>query len=117
MLPEELRAHLQAHSPPGVAVREDEARRLLGQALAAPALGAPLGRRRPVARRLHALLAATTEQHRLEVVERAEDPADGFVKYLLRSPDGALHEAVRIPLEKPGAFSVCLSTQVGCAMA
>ncbi len=28
----------------------------------------------------------------------------------------ALSEAVRIPLHKPGCFSVCLSSQVGCAM-
>lgn len=27
-----------------------------------------------------------------------------------------MHEAVRIPLEKPGRFTVCLSSQVGCAM-
>jgi 23S rRNA (adenine2503-C2)-methyltransferase len=54
---------------------------------------------------------------RLEVLERATDPADGFVKYLFRSADGALSEAVRIPLLKPGAFTVCLSSQVGCAMA
>jgi 23S rRNA (adenine2503-C2)-methyltransferase len=38
------------------------------------------------------------------------------VKYLFRLPDGALSEAVRIPLEKPGRFSVCLSSQIGCAM-
>ncbi len=38
------------------------------------------------------------------------------MKYLFRSPDGALSEAVRIPLKRPGAFSVCLSSQVGCAM-
>ena len=44
------------------------------------------------------------------------DPADAFVKYLFRSPDGALHEAVRIPLHKPGCYSICLSSQVGCAM-
>ena len=53
----------------------------------------------------------------LEVIESTMDPADGFVKLLLRSPDGALSEAVRIPLEKDGAFTVCLSSQVGCAMA
>lgn len=52
----------------------------------------------------------------LELVEEVTDPADGFVKLLLRSPDGALSEAVRIPLEKEGAFTVCLSSQVGCAM-
>ncbi len=52
----------------------------------------------------------------LEIVERATDPTDGFVKYLFRMPDGALAEAVRIPLEAPGRFTICLSSQVGCAM-
>ena len=59
---------------------------------------------------------ALTEAPALEVVERVTDPDDGFVKYLLRSPDGALSEAVRIPLHRPGRFTVCLSSQVGCAM-
>ncbi|MGM0576968.1 MAG: 23S rRNA (adenine(2503)-C(2))-methyltransferase RlmN [Myxococcota bacterium] len=56
------------------------------------------------------------DHRRPEIVERVEDPDDGFVKYLLRSPDGALSEAVRIPLHKPGRYTVCLSSQVGCAM-
>jgi len=38
------------------------------------------------------------------------------VKLLFRHPDGALTEAVRIPLEKKGRFTACLSSQVGCAM-
>ena len=46
----------------------------------------------------------------LEVLERARDD-DGFIKYLLRSPDGALSEAVRIPLAKPGRYTVCLSSK------
>lgn len=52
----------------------------------------------------------------LETVERADDPNDGFVKYLFRAPDGETFEAVRIPLHKKGRFTVCLSSQVGCAM-
>ncbi|MDW8283449.1 MAG: radical SAM protein [Myxococcales bacterium] len=111
MLPDDLKAHLAAH---GVQVRDDEARRLLAHVLGPE--GAEQARRRPVGRRLLAVLAATTDQRRLEIVERATDPADGFVKYLLRSPDGALSEAVRIPLHRPGCYSVCLSSQVGCAM-
>ena len=59
---------------------------------------------------------ALTDGATLEIVERVSDPGDAFVKYLFKSPDGALHEAVRIPLHKPGSFSVCLSSQVGCAM-
>jgi 23S rRNA (adenine2503-C2)-methyltransferase len=53
---------------------------------------------------------------RLEVLERRRSPADGFVKYLFRTADGESIEAVRIPLERP-RFSVCVSSQVGCAFA
>ena len=52
---------------------------------------------------------------RLEVVDRRRSAVDPFVKYLFRSRDGRMFEAVRIPLEKP-RFSVCLSSQVGCAL-
>ncbi len=48
----------------------------------------------------------------------AETPSliDPFVKYLLAAPDGARYEAVRIPLEHADRFSVCVSSQVGCAL-
>jgi len=52
---------------------------------------------------------------RLEVVERERSPSDGFVKYLFRGADGVLFEAVRIPLHRP-RWSVCVSSQAGCAM-
>ncbi|HEX2573131.1 MAG TPA: radical SAM protein [Polyangia bacterium] len=112
MLPSDLAAHLQQH---GIVAREDEVRRLLAHTFTSkPEKGHR--QRHPVARRLQEAVAAVTENDRLEVVERVTDPADQFVKYLLRSPDGALSEAVRIPLHKPGCYSVCLSSQVGCAM-
>jgi 23S rRNA (adenine2503-C2)-methyltransferase len=41
---------------------------------------------------------------------------DGFQKLLFRTEDGLAVETVLIPLHKPGAVSVCLSSQVGCAM-
>jgi 23S rRNA (adenine2503-C2)-methyltransferase len=53
---------------------------------------------------------------RLEVIERRASAVDPFVKYLLKCPDGSQIETVRIPLEKTGRFSVCVSSQVGCAM-
>jgi 23S rRNA (adenine2503-C2)-methyltransferase len=53
---------------------------------------------------------------RLEVVERRASRVDPFVKYLFRSADGQVFEAVRIPLERP-RWSVCVSSQVGCALA
>jgi 23S rRNA (adenine2503-C2)-methyltransferase len=52
---------------------------------------------------------------RLQVVDRRRSAVDPFVKYLFRAADGSVLEAVRIPLEKP-RFSVCLSSQVGCAL-
>src|SRR5437867_1965876 len=93
----------------------DEARRAIAHAVSPS--GARDARKRPVSRGLQYRIAAATRSGGLEVLERVTDPGDGFVKYLLRSPDGALSEAVRIPLHVPGRFSVCLSSQVGCAMA
>ncbi len=65
---------------------------------------------------LEALARLTEREATLTLLERVTDPADGFVKYLFRSPDGAVSEAVLIPLHKEGRFTVCLSSQVGCAM-
>jgi 23S rRNA (adenine2503-C2)-methyltransferase len=42
---------------------------------------------------------------------------DPFRKLLLAGQDGRAFETVRIPLEKAGRFSVCVSSQVGCALA
>jgi 23S rRNA (adenine2503-C2)-methyltransferase len=53
----------------------------------------------------------------LVTVERVESRLDPFVKLVLRTPDERLVETVRIPLEKAGRFSVCVSSQVGCALA
>lgn len=53
----------------------------------------------------------------LEIAERKASALDPFVKYALRAPDGAPIETVRIPLEIEGRFSVCVSSQVGCALA
>jgi 23S rRNA (adenine2503-C2)-methyltransferase len=53
----------------------------------------------------------------LELVERAQSQADGFAKLVLRTSDDLWIETVRIPLEGAGRFSVCVSSQVGCALA
>jgi 23S rRNA (adenine2503-C2)-methyltransferase len=53
----------------------------------------------------------------LAVVAETASAIDPFVKYLLAGPDGARFEAVRIPLEHPARFTVCVSSQVGCALA
>jgi 23S rRNA (adenine2503-C2)-methyltransferase len=53
----------------------------------------------------------------LGVERRAESLLDPFVKLALRTFDDKVLETVRIPLERPGRFSVCVSSQVGCALA
>jgi 23S rRNA (adenine2503-C2)-methyltransferase len=60
-------------------------------------------------------LAARGRLSRLQVTDRRSSAVDPFVKYLLRADDGRVFETVRIPLERP-RFSVCVSTQVGCAL-
>lgn len=51
-------------------------------------------------------------------VRRTEASAvDPFVKYVVELPGGAVVETVRIPLERAGRYSACVSSQVGCALA
>ncbi|MEO8216389.1 MAG: radical SAM protein [Acidobacteriota bacterium] len=111
MLPDDLTSFLRGR---GVAVRDGESRRILGHAVARGLDGFPLAR--PVPRVLADAVALLVDRRPLEIVERAIDPSDNFVKYLFRLRDGAMVEAVRIPLERPGRFTVCLSSQAGCAM-
>jgi 23S rRNA (adenine2503-C2)-methyltransferase len=55
----------------------------------------------------------------LEVQAEVASAIDPFVKYRLAAPDapGSPFEAVRIPLEVAGRYTVCVSSQVGCALA
>ena len=53
---------------------------------------------------------------RLTLDASVTSPVDGFQKLRFRTRDGLAVETVLIPLHKPGAVSVCLSSQVGCAM-
>ena len=53
----------------------------------------------------------------LAVTASAASAVDPFVKYLLATAEGHAIETVRIPLEDPTRFSVCVSSQVGCALA
>jgi 23S rRNA (adenine2503-C2)-methyltransferase len=111
MLPEHLAGFLRAG---GVAVRDAEARRIVGHVVAHGRRGFPTSR--PVPREVERAVEALVDRKPLEIVERATDPSDGFVKVLFRLRDGARVESVLIPLEAAGRFSVCLSTQAGCAM-
>ena len=64
----------------------------------------------PARRRDRAVAAA-------DVLDRVLTSArDGFQKLRFLTHDGLAVETVLIPLQKPGAVSVCLSSQVGCAM-
>jgi len=111
LLPDDLAAHLRAQ---GVEVRDGEARRVVAHVVARGGDGYPSSR--PVPRAVEAAVSRLVDRRRLEIVERATDPFDGFVKYLFRLDDGLFVEAVRIPLEAEGRFTICLSTQAGCAM-
>jgi 23S rRNA (adenine2503-C2)-methyltransferase len=123
--------------------------RLALQAISPPALAAALGCELAEARKIVSAvhrdlpLAPTAGVRRgtleaarargyvpaLEVVAEQASRIDPFVKYVLKSGDGAsaqgaarspqeaVFEAVRIPLERAGRFSVCVSSQVGCALA
>src|SRR5687768_14105307 len=68
------------------------------------------------------LEAAGARIGRLEIVSRKRSPADGFVKYLLQLHDGKVVEAVLIPLPAgpdttPEKYTMCVSSQAGCALA
>lgn len=79
--------------------------------------GEPVRGSGAVRREAAAAVRAAGEVPRLTVVERAASQIDPFQKLVLAGPDGARFEAVRIPLERPGRYSACVSSQVGCALA
>lgn len=108
LFPEELAALL---TEAGTPCQEAEARRMLA---ALYRTGRPEAQR-PVAQRVQRAVLAL-DYHRPEIIEKVADPDDHSVRYLLKAQDGAAFEVVRIPLEKPGCYSLCLSSQVGCAM-
>ncbi len=89
-----------------------EARKLL----AAVHRGEPVAASSAVRRRAADAVKAAGAVPALTVVDETASAIDPFVKYLLDSA-GARFEAVRIPLEHPDRFTVCVSSQVGCALA
>lgn len=99
----------------GVECSEAEARRILGRILSEGHESLE-GMKRPVRKGVREALHQSTRHRPLTIAEVVRDDVDGFEKFLLRLDDGALVEAVKIPLEKPGHFTVCVSSQVGCAM-
>ena len=96
---------------PGVSL--EEARRVVSQVHRDEPPSAPHSGIRRGAR--EAVVAAGYVPALEIVVERASK-IDPFVKYALRTADDHVVETVRIPLEREGRFSVCVSSQVGCAL-
>jgi 23S rRNA (adenine2503-C2)-methyltransferase len=112
--------HLRGQTPETLAALSAEAgvsvevaRRVLDQVLAKDR--EELDGVRGLSRRARAAIDSGTRRGRLAVVDRRRSAVDPFVKYLFRGEDGRVFEAVRIPLERP-RWSVCVSSQVGCAL-
>jgi 23S rRNA (adenine2503-C2)-methyltransferase len=108
---------LQALTPDGLArafgLDPAEARKVVAAVHRGEPVGAAAGVRR-------ASLAAVRERGAVPTLElRAmrRSALDPFVKLALATADGHVVEAVRIPLERAGRFSACVSSQAGCALA
>jgi 23S rRNA (adenine2503-C2)-methyltransferase len=104
--PERLAAHVPA-------ITLAEARKVVAQVHRGEPVRATSGIRRVAADAVRAHGAIPS----LELVAESPSQIDPFVKYLLKAADGSRFEAVRIPLEHANRFSVCVSSQVGCALA
>jgi len=89
-----------------------EARKLVAQVHRGEPVAASSAVRRVAADAVRAAGAVP----QLVIVAETPSAVDPFVKYLLAAPDGARFEAVRIPLERAGRFTACVSSQVGCAL-
>lgn len=100
-----------ATAVPGVTLAE--ARKLIAQVHR----GEPIAPTSAIRRTAAEAVRASGSVPALELVAETPSQVDPFVKYLLAAPDGARFEAVRIPLEHPDRFCVCVSSQVGCALA
>lgn len=101
-----------AHLVPDVPLTE--ARKIV----AAVHRGAPLGA--PVREVRRVSIEAIRERFEIPTLTlraRKASAIDPFVKYLFEAGDGRLFETVRIPLEKVGRFTACVSSQIGCALA
>jgi 23S rRNA (adenine2503-C2)-methyltransferase len=113
--------HLRSQTPGSLAalaadagLPEDVARRVLTRIVADDR--DLLDDVRGLSKRARAALLERGRLTRLTVLDRRHSEVDPFVKYLFRGEDGQVFESVRIPLERP-RWSVCVSSQVGCALA
>lgn len=62
-----------------------------------------------------AAVAAAVRVPSLKLLSRNASRDDPFVKFLFQLDTGQAIEAVRIPLEAEGRWTVCVSSQAGCA--
>jgi 23S rRNA (adenine2503-C2)-methyltransferase len=131
---EQLASEVARFGVPG-----DVARRIFARVHRDGTAGLQAGSVRGLSHAAGAALDAACEWPELEVLDRRR-AEDGFLKYLFKCPDGREIEAVRIPLPDPAAaralkerrragqaaplealptakYTVCLSSQVGCALA
>jgi 23S rRNA (adenine2503-C2)-methyltransferase len=111
-------SHLRNETPeslaaavPGLPV--EVARRVLGRAIFEDA--DDLVGVRGLSSAARRAIEASYGRERLDVADRRRSLVDPFAKFLFRAPDGLVFESVRIPLERP-RYSVCVSSQVGCAL-
>jgi 23S rRNA (adenine2503-C2)-methyltransferase len=108
---------LQALTPHGLALAfgldAAEARKVV----AAVHRGEPPGAATGVRRASLAAVRAGGSVPTLELRAVRRSALDPFVKLALATADGHVVEAVRIPLERAGRFSACVSSQAGCALA
>jgi 23S rRNA (adenine2503-C2)-methyltransferase len=61
-------------------------------------------------------LETTRELPRLHLEKQIVSDTSKFRKLVFRTADGLAIECVLIPLYRSGAFSICLSSQIGCRM-
>jgi 23S rRNA (adenine2503-C2)-methyltransferase len=108
---------LQAQTPEALAracgIQLGEARKIV----AAVHRGEPIEAARGVRRRAIEAVRARGNVPTLEVRAVRRSALDPFLKLVLATHDGQVVEAVRIPLERTGRFSACVSSQAGCALA
>ncbi len=112
------RLALQAVTPAALTAQVDgvtlaEARKLVAMVHR----GEPVRASSAVRRTAADAVAAAGHVPTLAVRTREASALDPFEKLVLVTPDGHAIETVRIPLEVAGRFTVCVSSQVGCALA
>jgi 23S rRNA (adenine2503-C2)-methyltransferase len=114
-----VRAKIQGLTPDGLAelagIELPDARRIVSLAHRTgvlPTRSPPTIRRAALDR-----VREVAEIGSLTVASSAASREDPFVKLVVELGDARKIETVRIPLEKTGRFSVCVSSQVGCALA